>query len=112
VGTPPLEWTVGVGFCTGSPEVLQLVRFTYGFFVSSIQDALICLGPADPASLNPPVPAYLDCSSAILPFGILTDVQSSVPDGCGLLYPSFSDPICNGVVAVEQSTWGTLKSSY
>jgi hypothetical protein len=107
VGTPPLEWTVGVGFCTGSEGVFNLVQVTYGFFVPTVADVLICLGPADPASLNPPVPAYLNCSGDILPFGVAQNGQGTYPDGCGVLYPTADDPI-----ATDADSWGSLKAKF
>jgi hypothetical protein len=107
VGTPPLEWTVGVGFCTGSAGTLNLVQVTYGFFVPAVSDVLICLGPSDPASLNPPVPAYLNCSGQILPFGVAENGQSAYPNGCGVLYPSNQSPI-----ATDATTWGAVKAKF
>lgn len=107
VGTPPLEWTVGVGICVGNPGTLNLVQVTYGFFVPAVSDVLICLGPSDPASLNPPVPAYLNCSGGILPFGVAENGQGAYPNGCGVLYPTTDAPI-----ATEATSWGSVKSSF
>lgn len=107
VGTAPLEWTVGIGFCAGNANALNLVQVQYGFFVPIIADVLICLGPSDPASLNPPVPAYLNCSGNILPFGVAQNGQGAYPDGCGVLYPTNDSPI-----ATDEASWGSVKSKF
>lgn len=107
VGTPPLEWIVGIGLCKPGPGVLPLVQLTYGYFVPAITDVLICLGPSDPASLNPPATAYLDCSNSILPFGAPPGYVGLYPPGCGVLYPT-----ADCCVAAESRTWGSVKSEF
>jgi hypothetical protein len=105
VGTAPLEWIVGVGFCTGD-DFTPLVEVTYGYFVPLITDVLVCLGPSEPASLTPPVPAYLDCAGSILPFTAVPAPCVVYPDGCGVLWPTECP------VATETASWSALKIAY
>jgi hypothetical protein len=108
VGTPPNEWIVGIGLCAGGAGAVNLVQFTYGYFVASISDVLICLGPSDPASLTPAVPAWLECGTGgIFPFGIAQNGQGRYPDGCGVLWPTQEGPVANDV-----GSWSSLKAKF
>lgn len=107
VGTAPSNWIVGTGNCVSGVGPVVLVDFTAGFFVSPVADLLICVTPSSPASLFPPVPAYLTCASDILPFGVAESGSPDYPDGCGVICPTGEAP-----VATDTTSWGSLKGAY
>lgn len=106
VGTPPLEWTVGIGLCAGNAGVINLVQFTYGFFVASVSDVLVCVGPADPASI-PGLPAWLRCDGTIIPFGVAENGEGRYPNGCGVMWPTMQGP-----VGADTTSWSSVKSNF
>lgn len=107
VGTAPLNWIVGTGGCVPGAGPVRMVTITAGFFVPTLTDALICMGPSSPSSFAPAAPGWLKCSGDLQAFGVATNGGGNYPDGCAVLYPSADAP-----VATDSATWTSVKAAY
>lgn len=107
VGSAPDNWIVGTGSCVPGMGAILLLDFTAGYFVSPVQDLLICTGATTPSSFDPPLPGYLECDDTLTTFGVAESGAPAYPDGCGVICPTAEPP-----VATDDTSWGSLKASY
>lgn len=92
VGSPPTDWIVGLGGCYSGSGLVRLAKITYGYFVSSLPDALVCLGPSSPSSFVPATPGYLACDDSLIPFDVAQSGGGVYPDGCAVINPTTECP--------------------
>jgi hypothetical protein len=88
VGTAPTNWIVGVlEGCIPAASVLQIVRFTWGYYATGLTDALICITPPAPSSVSPPGPAFVSCDGSPTPFRPYPP-SGAYPAGCAVVNPT------------------------
>ncbi len=82
VGQGSDNWIVGLGFCVFL-DVIPLLQYTAVYFDPACRNESVSIMESTPASLSPPVPAYLDCAGDIRPLLVggplrLDDLESPV----------------------------------
>ena len=97
---------VGLGGCFGGEsESYVLVQYQV-IWLSTLVDGLICLEGSTPSSFSPSGPGYLSCNSNLVAAPLANIGGGYYPNGCAVLNPTVY------IIATEETSWGSLKSSF
>jgi hypothetical protein len=99
----PTDWAIPVMPCVpaGSAWLVEVQALT----LSTTPDRLLCVGPVEFSSFDPPTPGYWTCEGDDpVPFGLTPSRYAGVPDGCAVANPS--------VIATDTVSWGSVKTRY
>jgi hypothetical protein len=108
LGTRANEFIVGTGGCIeGSPQI-NLVQLNCGLFLPAPvpTDIVLALEGTIPSSFGGP-PGYVQCDNTLVSFAPATNGEPNYPNGALVINPTFEGPI-----AVEESSFGAVKSQF
>jgi hypothetical protein len=99
LGNSQIGVAIGYGVCFPSPNAILGIQF-------------FTMGATFPCCPYPVLPDPNAVSGSIEVVDCLNNLITGVPSGTGMVNGNPNDCLCDGVIAVEESTWGKVKALY
>lgn len=104
------NWIVGIDRCLSGQGTVRLLRYVT-LLATEASNVVICLAPAEPATLRPPSPAWVDCAGTTHRLTYVRDLSPGLREGCGVVNPRDALPSASRTFSALKARFSASESA-